>query len=127
MYEFEKLGIWQRSLDLIDEIYGIIKSIPRDDHLGLGGQIGRAALSISLNIAEGKGSGSDREFRRFLIMSRRSVFELVAALKVGLRLGMLKDSDCKCALDRCDEVGAKINKLISKLGAPGERQKANSK
>ena len=69
MYEFEKLGIWQRSLDLIDEIYGIIKSIPRDDSLGLGGQIGRAALSVSLNIAEGKGSGSDREFRRFLIMS----------------------------------------------------------
>ena len=115
MYEFEKLEIWQRSLDLIEEIHGVAKAVPKDDLFGLKGQLARTALSVALNIAEGKGSGSDKEFRRFLFMALRSIFEVVAALKVGIRLKVLYETDCKKALELCDEVGAKTNKFISKL------------
>ncbi|MEW6686308.1 MAG: four helix bundle protein [Candidatus Edwardsbacteria bacterium] len=37
MYEFEKLNIWQRSLDLLEEIYGLLKEFPKFDPFDLKG------------------------------------------------------------------------------------------
>jgi four helix bundle protein len=113
MYEFEKLEIWQLSLELIETVNKIGKCIPYSDPFGLRGQICRAALSIGLNIAEGKGSGSDKEFKRFLLMALRSIYEVVAALKVAVRLKYLKEDEIKHVLALCDKLGAKTNKFIS--------------
>jgi four helix bundle protein len=113
MYEFEKLEIWQISLDLIETVNKLSKKISYNDPFGLKGQLSRAALSISLNIAEGKGSGSDKEFKRFLLMALRSIYEVVAAFKISIRLKYLKEEEIRSVLELCDRLGAKTNKFIS--------------
>jgi len=50
-FKFEKLIVWQKSLDLSDEINQLAKSFPRDELYILASQIKRAADSVSLNIA----------------------------------------------------------------------------
>ncbi|MDH4223269.1 MAG: four helix bundle protein [candidate division Zixibacteria bacterium] len=115
MYEFEKLEIWQLSLELIEVVNKSSKKIPYNDSFGLRGQLCRAALSTSLNIAEGKGSGSDKEFKRFLLMALRSIYEVVAALKVAVKLKYFKETEIKPVLALCDKLGAKTNKFISTI------------
>jgi four helix bundle protein len=59
MYPFEKLEIWQLSLDLIERIYDVADKLPEYERFGLISQLKRASVSVSLNIAEGRASDSD--------------------------------------------------------------------
>lgn len=60
---YKELTIWQKSIDLVQEMYKITKYFPRDELYGLSSQIRRAAVSILSNIAEGFNSFHNREFR----------------------------------------------------------------
>jgi len=51
---FRNLKVWQRSMTLVEEIYGVTRSFPRHEQFGLTAQIRRASVSIPSNIAEGK-------------------------------------------------------------------------
>jgi len=53
----------------------------------MAGQLRRAALSISLNIAEGTGR-FDRDQRKFLITARGSALECAAVLDTMTALGL---------------------------------------
>jgi four helix bundle protein len=78
MYKFEKLEVYQLSLQYTDMIYSLVEKLPTSEEHNLKSQIIRAATSIVLNIAEGSTSQSDTEQRRFLAMALRSLLETVA-------------------------------------------------
>ncbi len=60
-YKFERLEVWQLSLECVDLIYKIADAFPRNEEYNLKSQIIRAATSIALNIAEGSTGQSDAE------------------------------------------------------------------
>jgi four helix bundle protein len=60
-YKFEKLRVWQRSLDYVDALYEIAEQLPSSEKYNLESQLTRAASSISLNIAERSTGQSDAE------------------------------------------------------------------
>jgi len=84
-FKFEKLKVWQKSLDLADEIDKLTKTFPKEELFILTSQIKRAADSISLNIAEGSTGQSNAEFTRFLRYALRSDIEVVGCLHLGKR------------------------------------------
>lgn len=86
LHKFRKLNVWQRSTKFVTLIYQLTSRFPKEEKYGLIDQIRRSAVSISLNIAEGSGAGSDAEFRRFLRMSQRSGYEVIAALEIATNL-----------------------------------------
>lgn len=88
MFSFEKLNVYQSSLDLVNEIYILTQNWPRNEIFGLIGQIRRAAVSICLNIAEGSGR-TKKDFRHFLDMARSSCQECVALLEIAKRRGFI--------------------------------------
>src|SRR3989344_6135202 len=92
-HKFRKLNVWQRSIKFVSFIYIITAKFPKEERFGLIDQIRRAAVSICLNIAEGSGSGSDPEFRRFLRISQRSAYEVIAALEIAINLKMTEKSE----------------------------------
>lgn len=53
MFNFEKLTVWRKSIDFADFVYNETRSFPAEGRFGLIGQLRRAAVSISSNIAEG--------------------------------------------------------------------------
>ena len=53
--EFRNLIVWQRAMDLAEEVYSLVKFLPREETFSLSDQIRRAAVSIPSNIAEGQG------------------------------------------------------------------------
>ena len=85
MFRFEKLEVWQRSVDFASSIYEMTAQFPSDERFGLTSQMRRAAVSISSNIAEGSGRGSDAYFARFTQIAYGSLMEVVSQIRIALR------------------------------------------
>src|SRR4051812_40903875 len=83
-FNFEKLQVYQKSLDFVDLIYKVTASFPRHEQFNLTSQIRRASNSIPLNLGEGTG-GTPKEFAQFIRYSFRSVYECVVCSTVSLR------------------------------------------
>ena len=81
VFDHEKLDVYQASLDFVKLTSTLLdNSNPSIRHIR--DQLGRAALSIPLNIAEGNGKRSPRERRRFFESARGSAMECAASLDI---------------------------------------------
>jgi four helix bundle protein len=79
-------------------------------------QVRRAAASVVANIAEGAGSGSDREFRKFLGYARRSCDEIRAHLALANAIGAARDT--AAILAAAERVGKMLTRFIQALAPP---------
>jgi four helix bundle protein len=93
MHKYKELKLWQKSIDLVTNIYLSTRSFPNSERFGLISQINRAAVSIPSNIAEGAGRNSDREFIRFLSIAQASSYELETQLIISKNLTYLSVED----------------------------------
>ena len=84
--QFEDLLCWQKSRELVREIYGAFKDCK---DYGFRGQIQRAAISTISNIAEGFESGTRQEFLHYLYIAKASAGEVRAQLYAALDVGYL--------------------------------------
>lgn len=103
-YNFENLEVWKLSVSINKAVKQIVKGLPSEEKYVLADQLRRAALSISLNIAEGWGRKTKKDFGRFVSNATGSALEVIAGLKVAQDLGYLKE----------DELG-KLNELLKEL------------
>ena len=84
-FKFENLRVWQKALDLADDVDKLTRTFPKEEVYVLTSQMKRAADSVSLNIAEGSTGQSNPEFKRFLNYSIRSIAEVVTCLHKAKR------------------------------------------
>ncbi len=73
---YKDLIVWQRSMELAENIYSITKCFPPSELYGLTLQMRRAAVSIPSNIAEGYQRSTTKEYLHFLSIARGSAAEL---------------------------------------------------
>jgi four helix bundle protein len=115
--DFRKLKVWEKSHNLVLEIYKAAEKFPGMEMYGLTSQIRRSSVSIPANIAEGCGRKSDAEFARFLQIAMGSASELEYHLLLARDLRFLRDSDYK-ELDKVTiEIKQMLATLIKKLKA----------
>ena len=88
-FKFEKLKIWQKSMDFGEEVYSLIQTFPKLEQFNLSSQLLRASDSVALNISEGSILQSKAEFNRFLGYSVRSLAETVTCLHKAKRRNYL--------------------------------------
>jgi len=110
---YERLEVWQRSMDLAVEVYGLIRSLPADERFSLADQMRRCAVSIPSNIAEGATRASKKEFAQYLHIALGSASELDTQIQIAHRVGYFQD----VAAHRQDILVVKkmINALITSL------------
>ena len=113
--DHKDLIVWQKSMDLLVEVYRLVKKLPKEETYALSDQMRRAVVSIPSNIAEGRGRSSEKEFLRFLFIARGSKAEIETQLLACVRLNYLGESEVEGALNLCSEVGRMLNAIISKL------------
>ena len=110
------LIVWQKSHQLVIEIFKKIKSYPAEEKFSLTDQTRRAALSVPTNIVEGQSRSSEKDFIRFLIISRSSLEEVRYLLLLAHDLKYLSDEEYNQFENQALEVSVMINKLIQSLG-----------
>ncbi len=89
-FRFEGLEIWELAVTFAGNIYDLTETFPKDEMFGLSSQLRRAATSISMNIAEGSGRSSSKEFAHYLQIAVGSIFEIIAALVIARNRHFLK-------------------------------------
>lgn len=90
-FDFEKLNVYQKSLNYIDKIFEVYKNLPRDVKYSVGNNLIRAVLSISNNIAEGNGKRSKKEKNRYFGISLDSTRESISVLIVLKRQNLINE------------------------------------
>lgn len=89
MSKFEDLKVWQLAHELTLDIYKLTDKYPKEERYRLSDQLCRAASSISMNICEGTGRRTKKDFSHFLYMARGSLQELHYQIILSKDLGLL--------------------------------------
>jgi four helix bundle protein len=113
-FDFENLHVYQKALDYVDMIYEITKAFPKSEAFSLVDQFRRAAVSVSLNIAEVSG-GSKAEFTQFLKIARRSIRECIACTEISFRQHFIDEKRKEESRIRCVELSMMTNGLMKSL------------
>lgn len=91
MKNYKELLIWQKGIDLVQEIYELSKLLPAGEKYGMISQMTRAAVSIPANIAEGSGRNTTPDYARSLDMALGSAFELETYLVIIKQMNWVAD------------------------------------
>ena len=113
MEDYRDLLVWQRSMELVKQVYIVTKLLPKDEIFVLTSQLRRAVNSIPSNIAEGYGRHSRNDYLRFLNIARGSKNEVETQLQICLMLDYLKPETISPAQALCTEVSKMLNSLIN--------------
>ena len=111
-FAFENLEVWQKSVDFANKVISFAEEIKTDrKHYRLIEQLEAASTSVALNIAEGKGRYSKKEFAQFLYIARGSLYETITLLIIFHQRGWISEEH----LDKTKGLGEHIGKMLSSL------------
>jgi len=83
MHNFRKLKVYQNALHFTKTVRVVTRTFPKDELYSLTAQFRRAADSVVLNIAEGAGNRSNKEFAKFLDYAIRSAHECIGCTDIA--------------------------------------------
>ena len=106
---FEDLEVYKAAREYRKKIYQIIKELPKEEKYNLAGQMRRAALSLTNNIAEGHGRYHFQENIQFCRVSRGSLMELIDDLNVCIDEKYFSID----YLEELKEEGYRVNKMLN--------------
>jgi four helix bundle protein len=119
---FRDLDVWQESMLLVEEIYAVSRSFPRDEQYGLTAQLRKAAVSIPSNIGEGARRKRRRVTLNHYDIALGSQGEVDVQIELAKRLGFCTPSDHARLQERVDRIGRMLNGLITSQQPAGPWQ-----
>ena len=114
---YRDLAVWDKSVEFVCIVFKLVEQLDAGErkHYRLVEQLESAAASIAMNIAEGKGRWSKKEFSHFLVIARGSLYETMTLLEIMKRVGWISGGSCTALELRADEIARMINGLRSSL------------
>ena len=114
VFNFENLEVYKKSLDFVNYVYNITAQFPKEERFVLVDQFRRAAVSISLNIAEGADSSS-LQFKRYLRISKGSIRESIAIITLCKMRNYINNKIEQNLRNQCTELSKMLSGLIKTL------------
>lgn len=111
-FTFRDLLVWKQSRALAADIYRLVGTPKLRGHYAYCDQLGRAALSVPSNIAEGDERGTNKEALRFLFIARGSLSELETQLWIGQDLGWIEPDVYRRLSEKRTDVARLLGGLI---------------
>ena len=115
-FAFEELKVYQRAIDFCTEVINAVEHMatPRK-HYRLVEQLEAASTSVAMNIAEGKGRYSKKEFKHFLYIARGSLYENIAMLQIMLKKEWIKPDVYQKLYVDAEEITRMLSGLINSI------------
>ena len=107
--------MFQLAVDFARLTYEMTREFPKVETFGLTANLRRAATSIAMNIAEGAGRGTRRDFMHFIDIATGSLFERVASCILAERLGYISETALDTVRRRADTLGRKLSSFKKSL------------
>ena len=114
-FRFEDLEIWQLARILAVKLHKLADELDKRRFYRYAEQLRAAGLSLTNNIAEGSGSTHPQEFKQFLNIARRSLFEDTSMLMVFESLGLVDPAEVDVLVTDCDMLSRKITNFSRSL------------
>ena len=114
-FRFQDLKIWQLSIHIANELFDIADELEKKKLYRFSEQLRGAGMSMSNNIAEGSGSTSNKEFRQFLNIARRSTFENANILILLRMRNLITEGSLIKLLDDLDKLCRQITNFQKTL------------
>lgn len=113
--DFKDLRIWQKGIEIVNRIYKITKTFPKEELYGLVTQMRRSAVSIPSNIAEGFIRKSNKEYKQFLYIALGSCAELETQFIIAKENSFLSAKDKDEILQELNYESRMLMAMIKKL------------
>ena len=114
-FRFQDLNIWQLAIEIGETLFDLADILEQKKLFRFAEQLGASGMSVSNNIAEGSGSYSKAEFRNFLNIARRSVFENANILIILNRRKLLSGNELNNLLEQLDLLSRKITSFRNSI------------
>jgi len=115
---YKELTVWQKSLEFADKVIDLVEQLETDrKHYRLIEQLEASATSVPMNIAEGKGRFSRKEFSHFLMIARGSLYETMTLLEIFLLRKWISQEIYDNLQNQADEIAKMLNSLNRTLTA----------
>lgn len=113
---YKDLQVWKKSIDFANKIIDLSEKLntPKN-HYRLIEQLEAAATSVPMNIAEGKGRFSKKEFSHFLVVARGSLYETMTLLEIFLLRNWVSSEDYSQLEAQAIEIAKMINSLNNSI------------
>ena len=115
-FAYEKLDVWNKAVDFAVQVIDTVENIDTGrKHYRLLEQIEASSTSIAMNIAEGKGRFSKKEFKQYLYIARGSLYETMTLLEILRRKKWVSDDDYTRLESNGKEIASMIKGLINSI------------
>ena len=108
-FRFLEWQVYRDAKEIVSIVVKLVKELPNEYRFEMGNQVIRSAFSIVLNIAEGSGKGSDKDFNHFLNISIGSINETLAAVDVFRDNKLISE-------EKFQEIKSKLESIANQLG-----------
>ena len=109
MRDYKKLEIWKKAHLFTKQVYqDVLPFMPPEEKFALTNQLRRSAYSIPMNIVEGCGKNTDKDFTRYLDNALGSALEVEYTCYLIFDLGYISQ-------DNYDLVNKPINEIKAML------------
>ena len=115
-FSFEDLEVWQKAVEFARIVIDTTEKIDtKRKHFRLIEQLEAASTSVALNIAEGKGRYSKKEYIQFLYIARGSLYETITLLIIFHKNNWIDDKRLNEIKNFADEIGKMLSGLINSI------------
>ena len=109
---YKNLIVWEKSLEFANAIIDLTEKLDSTrKHFRLLEQLEASSTSVPMNIAEGKGRSSQKEFSHFLMIARGSLYETMTLMEIFKMRNWIKEEDYK----KIDNQAIEIAKMLTTL------------
>ena len=110
------LIVWQKSMEFANQVIDLAETLETSrKHYRIIEQLESSATSVPMNIAEGKGRNSQKEFIHFLYIARGSLYETLTLLEIFQMRNWIKKDHFGQLETQANELAKMINGLVRYL------------
>ncbi len=109
------MKVWQLGIEIVQEVYVLTTSFPKEEVYALTNQLRRATVSVPANIAEGNGRDSTKDYLRHISIAFGSLLEVETLLQIAVNLSYITDIDYRRVLSQLEEEARMLRGLQKSL------------